>query len=146
MGSERKVLVKCPLKKPTTVTCKYGEITPGYRDNKPHNGIDFKCAEGEEAGACFDGIVRCAVPKPDATDPQDIKNNRLGNYLVLWGDGYRAKYAHLSEFKVRSGQKVKAGEIVALTGNTGVTTGPHLHFDLRDNKTNEYVEPVFEET
>jgi murein DD-endopeptidase MepM/ murein hydrolase activator NlpD len=50
-------------------------------------------------------------------------------------DGYETRYAHLTSFNVRAGTKVKQGQVIAKSGNTGVGSGPHLHFEIRKGGT-----------
>lgn len=55
----------------------------------------------------------------------------MGNYILIdHGDGIETKYGHLKEIKVKKGDVVKAGSIIALSGNTGKSTAPHLHFEF----------------
>jgi len=86
-----------------------------------HNGIDIGVPQGTKVLACFDGRVKTYYSEG-------------GGYSVLLysEDGkFRALYCHLSEFKVKNDNKVKTGDVIALSGNTGkYTTGSHLHFGL----------------
>ncbi len=65
-----------------------------------------------------------------------------GNYLLLdHGYGYQTLYAHLSRFEVRPGQRVKRGQMIGRLGNTGKSTGPHLHYEVVKN--GRKVDPVY---
>jgi murein DD-endopeptidase MepM/ murein hydrolase activator NlpD len=100
-----------------------GEINSdfGYRKNRFHYGIDVDLNVGDDVLASFEGIVRIA--KYDRT---------YGNVVVIrHQNGLETLYAHLSKIKVNVGDYVQAGDIVALGGNTGRSTGPHLHFEVR---------------
>ena len=99
----------------------------GYRSHpidgveKFHNGIDLGGDMGEPIGAFAAGTVEY-VGCSDA----------YGNYFQLdHGDGVKSFYAHCSKICVQTGQTVELGQVVALVGNTGNTTGPHLHFELK---------------
>ena len=64
-----------------------------------------------------------------------------GTHVVVdHGFDYQTLYAHLSELKVRNGQKVKRGDVIGLVGNTGLSAGPHLHYEVRKN--GEAVDPA----
>lgn len=86
----------------------------------PHNGVDLATPTGTKVLATGDGIVtRVATHK------------YAGKYLVLDYNGpYGARFLHLSKVLVKKGQKVKRGQVIALSGNTGRTTGAHLHYEL----------------
>lgn len=97
---------------------------PFYKIEKFHEGIDFTAPEGTEIFATGDGVVT------------SIERLRVGygNYIVIdHGFSYETLYAHLSKFNVRRGQKVKRGEIIGYIGNTGKSTAPHLHYEVRRN-------------
>lgn len=84
-----------------------------------HTGIDFPVQEGTPVMAATDGTVRTQW------------NSSYGNMAIVTApDGTETWYCHLSSTKIRSG-KVKAGTVIAYSGNTGNTTGPHLHFEVR---------------
>ncbi|MFB6257246.1 MAG: peptidoglycan DD-metalloendopeptidase family protein [Flavobacteriales bacterium] len=104
---------------------------PIYRVLKMHSGIDFTADIGTPVHVTGDGVVT------------RVEKDRAGyghNVLVDHGHGFETLYAHLSEFKVKKGDKVQRGEVVGLTGNTGTSTGPHLHYEvIRDGKK---VDPV----
>lgn len=91
-----------------------------------HNGIDIgpltKDKQGDNIYAVNDGIVR--VSKVDPTG--------YGNYVVIDHGTWCSLYAHLQALEVRVAQIVKTGEIIGHMGNTGTSTGVHLHFEIRD--------------
>jgi murein DD-endopeptidase MepM/ murein hydrolase activator NlpD len=88
-----------------------------------YRAIDIACPTGTNVAAAKKGTV--------------TKAEYYGDYgkcvIVKHADGYSTLYAHLSSFKVSVGDTVKQGETIALSGNTGRTTGPHLHFEIRKN-------------
>lgn len=87
-----------------------------------HLGQDLTCKHGTEIYAPADGVVELARPS----------NKGYGNLLkVQHSFGFMTMYAHLQKFKVRSGQFVQKGELIATCGNTGNSTGPHLHYEVR---------------
>ncbi len=97
---------------------------PIYKISKFHSGIDFSTAMGTEAYATGDGIVF------------DVERNDwgYGNMVILdHGYGYKTRYAHLKKAAVRKGQKVKRGQLIGYIGNTGKTTGVHLHYEVLKN-------------
>ena len=104
-------------------------ITQGFGSN--HNGIDIRAAIGTEVLAPASGTV------------VNIYTNTQGGLqmLIKHDNGYTTGYAHLSKTLVAVNAKVKQGQTVALTGNTGTSTGPHLHFTLR-NGNNELIDPT----
>ncbi len=97
---------------------------PIYGIWKLHEGTDLTARKGTEIHATGDGVI------------EKIKSSKrgYGNQIVInHGFGYKTRYAHLSKFLVKEGQKVKRGEIIGLVGNTGLSTGPHLHYEVRKN-------------
>lgn len=92
----------------------------GPRWGRPHKGIDLAANMGAPIRAAKDGDVLYAGP--EATYGQLV--------IIRHADGTRTLYAHCSVLKVRTGDKVKQGQTVALVGSTGRSTGPHLHFEV----------------
>jgi len=93
----------------------------GYRRNRFHYGVDVDLNTGDDVLASFEGIVR--VAKYDPT---------YGRVVVIrHQNGLETLYAHLSKFTVKPGDHVQAGDLIALGGNSGRSTGPHLHFEVR---------------
>lgn len=86
-----------------------------------HTGIDLACPIGSKVMAARDGIVTFVGSK-----------GGYGRLVVLAHEhGYSSLYGHLSKEKVKVGQRVSRGEVIALSGNTGLSTGPHLHFEVK---------------
>ena len=97
---------------------------------KMHNGMDFSAPTSTEVFATGNAVVKKAR-----------RTSGFGNLIVLdHGFGYETYYAHLNEFKVRPGQKVKRGEIIGFVGNTGLSTAPHLHYEV--HKNGKVVNPI----
>lgn len=109
--------------RPTT----YGTLTSGYgaRWGTIHKGIDWGVPVGTACRASRAGTV--------------VSAGWSGGYgycvVIDHGDGVRTRYAHLSSIQVSNGQYVNQGEVIALTGNTGDSTGPHVHFEIIVNGT-----------
>jgi murein DD-endopeptidase MepM/ murein hydrolase activator NlpD len=87
-----------------------------------HTGVDISATTGTEVHAAADGIVYMA----------EYEGPGYGKMVIVdHGNGIRTRYAHLSAFDVVAGQEVRRGQIIARSGNTGRTTSPHLHFEVR---------------
>jgi murein DD-endopeptidase MepM/ murein hydrolase activator NlpD len=96
-------------------------------------GLDYACATGDKVFATAKGTIVSCSNNPDQV---------LGkNIAIRHPDGKHSYYLHLSKLDVRNGQRVKAGEVIALSGNTGTTsTGPHLHFAIK-NARGTFIDP-----
>ena len=112
-----------PLKNNLSITSAYGSrIHPIFGMQKMHNGIDLK-ADHEDVYAVLDGIV--------IESGWDSKGG--GNYIKMKHfDRFETAYLHLSQMYYRTGEKVRAGFIIGKSGNTGNSTGPHLHFAVKE--------------
>ena len=96
----------------------------GYRRRfrRMHKGVDLKVQIGDTIRAAFDGKVRLT----------NFERRGYGYYVIVRHEnGLETVYGHLSGFLVKPDQYVKAGDPIALGGNTGRSTGPHLHFETR---------------
>ena len=115
------------------VTCRHGWRTYqiyGYWTTDYHNGIDLRCSIGTEVYAANAGTVVIAT-----------YHASYGYYVLIdHGGGYSTLYAHNSKLLVTPGQQVKRGDVISYSGNTGYSSGPHLHFEIRVN--NERVDPL----
>ncbi len=105
------------------ISSSYGRRTnpiSGKRHN--HTGIDLTCKRGEEILAPADGVIETVRPSKKG----------FGNFLTMRHSfGFMSSYAHLQKFKVLSGQFVSKGDVIANCGNSGNSTGPHLHYEVR---------------
>ena len=97
---------------------------PVYHTQKMHWGLDFTSNTGTNVYATGNGtVIAC-----------EQKMWGYGNSVIIdHGFGYKTRYAHLSAFKVKPGDKVKRGQIIGLVGSTGKSTGPHLHYEVEKN-------------
>ncbi len=118
-----------PLKESeiTQISSYFGYRTdPVYRVSKFHSGMDFAAPVGTDVFVTGDGTV------------EEVENNYwgYGNIITIdHGYGFKTRYAHLSKFAVRKGQKVKRGQVIGYVGNTGKSTGSHLHYEVLKNGT-----------
>jgi len=105
-----------------------GPVTAVYRDpsyeatfGHPHNGVDVSLPEGSPVPAAMGGTVIFA----------GWNDQGYGNLVIVQNGPWTTYYGHLSAISVQVGQEVQRGEVIALSGNTGVSTGPHLHYEVR---------------
>ena len=100
----------------------YGyRVDPFTKARKMHYGMDFSAKTGTPVYATGDGKVIRA----------DSRSSGFGKHIRIdHGYGYTTVYAHLNDYNVRRGQKVKRGEIIGFVGNTGRSRGPHLHYEV----------------
>lgn len=110
----------------TRQSSKYGRRQhPIKRRVIHHHGIDLAAPTGSVIRAITDGVVVYADP-----------HGGYGNFVVLkHAHGLTSHYGHCNRLRVKVGQRVRGGDIVATVGSTGVSTGPHLHFEIRKNGT-----------
>jgi murein DD-endopeptidase MepM/ murein hydrolase activator NlpD len=108
----------------------------GYRKNpntgneELHRGVDIAVPTGTTVYAAHDGTVTTAA-----------YDSYYGNYVVIEKDGYTTKYAHMDSLSVSAGQSITKGTVIGTTGNTGSSTGSHLHIECLYN--GEYYNPLF---
>jgi len=110
-----------PTNGPLSSLFSTGRFHPVLRITRPHKGIDIAAATGEPILAPAKGVVRFA----------GNKGNGYGNMVEIdHGYGYITRFAHASRLLAHSGDVVKRGDIIALVGATGLTSGPHLHYEV----------------
>ncbi|NTW24017.1 MAG: M23 family metallopeptidase [Lentimicrobium sp.] len=104
---------------------------PFYKVTKFHEGIDFTATVGTDIYATGDGVVTMV----------ERSRGGYGNCITInHGFGYETVYAHLSKMNVRRGEKVKRGHVIGHVGNTGKSTSPHLHYEVR--KAGKAIDPI----
>ncbi len=109
----------------TLLTAAYGTIMhPFYRTLHSHQGVDYVIPEGTRIFATADGVVK-EIKGMGSTSGITI--------VVDHGNGYTTSYSHLHSVKAERGQRVQRGDIIALSGNTGLSLAPHLHYEVRYN-------------
>lgn len=124
-------------KKLKRVACGWGfRIHPIYYIKKFHFGLDFTAPEGTFVYSTADGTVENVIKLTDKS------SQGYGNFIIInHGYGYKTLYAHLNKSNVKPKQKVKRGQIIGFVGNTGISTGPHLHYEIIKN--GQKVNPIF---
>ncbi|MCQ2143765.1 MAG: M23 family metallopeptidase [Bacteroidales bacterium] len=96
-------------------------VDPHYHYTKMHTGVDFSMKPGQRVYAVGDGVV------------SDVRFELFGyghSVVIDHGFGYKTRYAHMKYISVAQGMKVKRGDCIGESGNTGKSTGPHLHFEV----------------
>lgn len=115
-----------PLEGQREITAAFGpRIHPVLKDQRLHRGVDFKAPMGTPILATADGTITFAK-----------EEHLYGLKVVIRHDeAFESLYAHLSELKVKAGDQVKKGMVIGLVGNSGASSGPHLHYEvLKDGK------------
>ncbi|WP_299831294.1 M23 family metallopeptidase [uncultured Metabacillus sp.] len=103
----------------------------GFRKN-PHTGIDLKMEIGEPLRAIKEGKILI----------RDYGSTNAGKTILIEAeDGKTYIYGHLSEFVVKNGQHVDIGQLIGYSGNTGHSTGAHLHFGVKSGETGRFLDP-----
>ena len=109
----------------TLLTAAYGTLMhPFYRTLQSHQGVDYAIPEGTRIFATADGIVKEIKGKNSTSGITVVIDHR---------NGYTTSYSHLQSVKVKRGRKVQRGDIIALSGNSGLSLAPHLHYEVRYN-------------
>jgi murein DD-endopeptidase MepM/ murein hydrolase activator NlpD len=118
---------------PTWLTSSYGyRNDPFTKRRTAHHGIDLAGPTGLEIHCSGEGTVSIA----------HVSRYGYGKEVVVnHGYGFTSRYAHLDDIQVKVGQKLKRGEILGTLGNTGRSTGPHLHYEIR--KDGHPVNPMY---
>ncbi len=106
---------------PGRITSKFGHRKDPVNGRKGfHTGVDMKARRGQKVAATADGTVIKA-----------FTNGGYGRYVeISHGNGYTTKFAHLKKILVKKGDKISRGQTIGLVGNTGRSTGPHLHYEV----------------
>ena len=115
---------RSPLTKPSYVTSPFGmRLHPVYKVWKMHKGVDLASRQGDKIVAVRSGVVSRAT-----------YDSSSGYYVVVnHGDGFSSMYLHMTHYVVSVGQTVSQGQLLGYVGNTGVSTGAHLHFSITYN-------------
>ncbi len=109
----------------TLLTASYGmRIHPFYKTLTAHQGVDYTVPEGTRVFATADGTVKEIITRQTNAGITVVLNHR---------NGYETVYSNLSKVTVRRGQRVNRGEIIALSGNTGLSLAPHVHYEVKKN-------------
>ena len=103
-------------------------VHPIKKVNEFHNGVDLKCSSSTPLYAVDDGVV--IISKANRNDPK----TGVGWYVIVQHQGYYVIYAHMLKQGLAVGTKVKSGSVIGLSGNSGASGAPHLHFELRNGK------------
>jgi len=108
-------------------------IHPVKKKKVMHNGIDFKADRGTPVYATADGVVEFAGFH---------KSSGFGKLIILQHNfGFKTYYAHLDAVKIKTRDFIRKGQLIGLSGNTGLSTGPHLHYEIRHLFTSINPEP-----
>lgn len=126
LEDQRNLLASTPAIRPTSgwISSRFGHRTSPFTGRREfHKGVDIANRKGTAIVATADGVVTFVGRK-----------NNMGKVVVLdHGHGMITRYAHLSEALKKRGEKVKRGDLIALMGNTGRSTGSHLHYEVHLN-------------
>ena len=130
VNSKGKMMASIPAIQPIDSRKLRGSISgfgfrmhPIYKIRKMHVGMDFTAPTGTPIYATGDGVIVAA----------GVERGYGNRIMISHSYGYVTKYAHMSRFKVKKGQKIKRGDVIGFVGNTGASTGPHCHYEVYKN-------------
>jgi len=125
-SSMRKLFLKAPLSfRHISSGFSRSRMHPILKIRRPHQGLDYVAPAGTPVSATADGKVTFAGHK-----------GAYGRLVVIrHRNGYQTSYGHLSRIKVRNGANIAQGQVIGHVGSSGMSTGPHLHFELRKNQS-----------
>jgi murein DD-endopeptidase MepM/ murein hydrolase activator NlpD len=127
------VLKSLPLGRPVPgeISSRFGSrIDPLVNESAFHPGMDFRANRGDKIKATADAVVKKVSYDDD-----------YGHHVILsHGNGFETLYAHMQKVLVKKGEKVKRGQAIGLVGNTGRSTGPHLHYGVLNR--GKFVDPM----
>lgn len=117
-----------PISPPIRITSSFGmRLHPILKKKKMHNGVDFGKPAGSPMKASENGVVMFAGPLPTKTTGYGL------TVIIDHGGGVTTLYAHNQSIRVKVGDRVEKGDVIAYVGSTGYSTGPHAHFEIRIN-------------
>ncbi len=107
------------------ISSKFGQrLDPFTGETETHKAIDISTKPGTEVFATAAGVV-------ERVNTRVIKNKGYGKYIIInHGNGYKTLYAHLSQVYIQKGKPLKRWDLIGLTGNTGKSTAPHIHYEV----------------
>lgn len=128
--NKEKLLLAIPAIQPvsnkdlTRIASGFGmRVHPILKIYRPHNGLDFTAPTGVPIYATADGVVKTAE-----------NGSGFGNHVVInHGYGFETLYGHMVRIKAHAGEKVKRGEVIGYVGSTGLSSGPHCHYEVHRN-------------
>jgi len=123
----KKIIFEKPLEGKITSDFGY-RVAPTKGASTGHSGIDIGVPVGTPVRSIMDGIVIAANSKM-----RGYGNGVFIDHGIINDKHIVSEYGHLSEFEVKVGDKVTKGQIIAKSGNSGISTGPHLHLTIREN-------------
>ncbi|MCU4156085.1 peptidoglycan DD-metalloendopeptidase family protein [Carboxylicivirga sp. A043] len=136
ISKDEEISFSSPIKKDqlTKISSGFGmRKHPITKKMKQHNGVDYVAPFNTNILAIGDGTVRTV--KLDF-----VEGKGYGRYVIIdHEDGYSSLYSQLNAYKVKEGQKVKEGDIIGLLGSSGISTGPHLHLEIK--KDGQFIDP-----
>ena len=129
-----------PVKKVDWVKISSGfgmRIHPITKDKRMHNGVDIVAPEGTPVYATADGLVR-------KVEQAFEEGKGRGRYIIIDHEkGYSTLYSQLSAYNTSEGKEVKQGDIIGYVGSSGISTGPHLHYEVMKDGENVNPEKYF---
>ncbi len=123
-----------PVSRDVPISSYFGfRFHPVYNKKKMHLGVDFPAPVGSPVRATAGGVIMEAITRSDSSN--------YGKHIIIGHDDVHITlYAHLSKIYVEKGEEVHIGDTIGLVGNTGVSTNPHLHYEVM--KYGEYKNPL----
>ena len=118
--TKSKIAISSPIKAKHRISSKYGyRIHPIYKRKKFHQGIDISCAKGSKIYSTIKGkIIKQGYSKS------------YGNYIIIQNKNVQVRFAHLLKIYTKPNQYIQRDKVIGLVGSTGLSTGPHLHYEL----------------